>query len=128
MIRDYRDHSANERTFLAWVRTGIAIIAFGFVVERFNVFLVTLASASLSEASQHGRLSALTRQLGRYDALVLILSGLALVVLASVRFARTTRLLDDGQTHAMSSVRTELILSAALVLLVSTYTVYLAVS
>jgi len=31
MIRDYSDHSANERTFLAWVRTGIAIIAFGFV-------------------------------------------------------------------------------------------------
>ena len=40
MIRDYRDHSANERTFLAWVRTGIAVIAFGFVIEKFNLFVL----------------------------------------------------------------------------------------
>jgi len=36
MIRGYSDHAANERTFLAWVRTGIAVIAFGFVVEKFK--------------------------------------------------------------------------------------------
>jgi putative membrane protein len=29
MITGYTDHAANERTFLAWVRTGIAVIAFG---------------------------------------------------------------------------------------------------
>jgi putative membrane protein len=38
MIRGYTDHAANERTFLAWVRTGIAVIAFGFVIEKFNPF------------------------------------------------------------------------------------------
>jgi putative membrane protein len=37
------EHQANERTFLAWLRTSIAIIAFGFVVERFAVFLKYLA-------------------------------------------------------------------------------------
>ena len=31
MIRGYSDHAANERTFLAWLRTSIAVIAFGFV-------------------------------------------------------------------------------------------------
>jgi putative membrane protein len=31
----FRDHLANERTFLAWIRTSIGIIAFGFVFERF---------------------------------------------------------------------------------------------
>jgi uncharacterized membrane protein YidH (DUF202 family) len=36
MIRGYSDHAANERTFLAWVRTGIAVIAFGFVIEKFT--------------------------------------------------------------------------------------------
>ena len=30
MIQGYADHAANERTFLAWVRTGVAVIAFGF--------------------------------------------------------------------------------------------------
>ena len=51
MIRGYSDHAANERTFLAWLRTSIAVIAFGFVVEKFNLFALTLLdSASLDEA------------------------------------------------------------------------------
>lgn len=32
MIKQYKDHAANERNCLAWLRTGIAIIAFGFVL------------------------------------------------------------------------------------------------
>ena len=39
MIKNYTDHSANERTFLAWVRTAIALMAFGFLLERFDLFL-----------------------------------------------------------------------------------------
>ena len=46
MIERYADHSANERTFLAWVRTGIAVMAFGFLVEKFNLFLAYLAQAA----------------------------------------------------------------------------------
>src|SRR5438552_5235659 len=33
------DHLANQRTFLAWIRTGLATITFGFVVERFGLLL-----------------------------------------------------------------------------------------
>jgi putative membrane protein len=36
------DHFANERTFLAWVRTGIALIGFGFVIAKFALFLEVL--------------------------------------------------------------------------------------
>ncbi|HEV7878062.1 DUF202 domain-containing protein, partial [Bradyrhizobium sp.] len=38
MIARYTDHAANERTFLAWVRTGLAVAAFGFFLVRLNVF------------------------------------------------------------------------------------------
>jgi|688.fasta_scaffold936148_1 putative membrane protein len=38
------DHLANERTFLAWIRTCIAIMAFGFVVEKFTLFLRQIAN------------------------------------------------------------------------------------
>jgi putative membrane protein len=34
MIANYADHSANERTFLAWVRTAIAIVGFGMATAR----------------------------------------------------------------------------------------------
>ena len=37
------DHLANERTFLAWVRTSIGIMAFGFVVVKFTLFVKQLA-------------------------------------------------------------------------------------
>jgi putative membrane protein len=37
------DHLANERTFLAWIRTAIAIMAFGFVVVKFSLFIQQLS-------------------------------------------------------------------------------------
>ena len=128
MIGGYTDHAANERTFLAWVRTGIAVIAFGFVIEKFNLFLLTMAAAGLGSEGHRAQLTALSGSIGRYDGLVLIFGGVGLVILATARFVRITRLLDDSQMHAASSVRSELILSAALVIVVASYSVYLAFS
>lgn len=41
--RNRADHMANERTFLAWIRTSIGIMAFGFVVEKFALFMQKIA-------------------------------------------------------------------------------------
>ena len=125
MIRGYSDHAANERTFLAWVRTGIAVIAFGFVIEKFNLFVLAIASSTSAEAAHRLHLERLSGPLGRYDGLGLVLGGLGLIVFATVRFVRTGRLLDDAKTHPASNVRTELILSAILVLVVAGFSVYL---
>jgi putative membrane protein len=38
-VRNRRVHMANERTFLAWIRTSIGIMVFGFVVEKFALFV-----------------------------------------------------------------------------------------
>ena len=84
MIRAYSDHAANERTFFAWVRTGVVIVALGFVIEKFNLFLLVIASAE--------RLSG---PLARYDGLAIILVGLALTVAAAMRFIRVWGLVDD---------------------------------
>jgi len=40
-----REHQANERTFLAWLRTSIALIGFGFAIARFGLFLRQLNTA-----------------------------------------------------------------------------------
>jgi len=124
MIPGYSDHAANERTYLAWVRTGIAMIAFGFVIEKFNLFLLAIAAGALNERS--GQLLKFSGRGGRYDGLALIFGGIALVLLSTVRFVRTTRLLDDRAVHEASSVRTELMLCAFLVLVVASYGIYLA--
>lgn len=124
MITGYSDHAANERTFLAWVRTGLAMIAFGFVIEKFNLFLLAIALGALNERS--AQLVKFSGRGGRYDGLALIFGGIGLVVLSTVRFVRTTRLLDDNAVHDASSVRTELLLCAFLVLVVASYGIYLA--
>jgi putative membrane protein len=116
VISRYSDHAANERTFLAWVRTGIATIAFGFVVEKFNLFVLALEKANQVTRSEHRILGKLSGLLGQYDGPALILIGIALIAVAAFRFVRTGRLLDDEQTHSASNIRTELILSLVLIM------------
>jgi putative membrane protein len=124
VISRYTDHAANERTFLAWVRTGIATIAFGFVVEKFNLFVLTLAAATPGLSKEHHLLGKLSGLLGQYDGTVLIVIGIVLIGVAAFRFMRTSRLIDDEQTHTASSIRAELILS--LVLIVAAVAAYAA--
>ncbi|MGE5156919.1 MAG: YidH family protein [Gemmatimonas sp.] len=126
MIERYSDHAANERTFLAWVRTGIAVIAFGFVVEKFNLFVRTLAEANAFGASRNVRLEALSGAFSHFDGLALILVGIAIIVLSLIRFIRTSRFIDDQQSHPALGVRGELVLSVVLALIVTTMVAYYA--
>jgi putative membrane protein len=128
VIKGYSDHAANERTFLAWVRTGIAVIAFGFVIEKFNLFVLTMASAASLEAGRRLQLERLSGPFGRYDGLALILVGLALIVISALRFIRTGRMLDDAEAHPAASVRIEIVLSAILAVLVGALSAYLVLS
>jgi putative membrane protein len=116
MIQRYSDHAANERTFLAWVRTGIATIAFGFVIEKFNLFVLTLEKASQIAPREHRLLGRLSGLLGQYDGTVLIFVGIALIAVASYRFVRTGRLIDDEASHSAQTIRTELVLSLVLIM------------
>jgi putative membrane protein len=126
MIRDYRDHAANERTFLAWVRTGIAVIAFGFVIEKFNLFVLALANTSSLDAVRRLQLERLSGSFGRYDGLALILLGIGLVVVSSTRFIRIERLLVDQEMHPAGGVRAELLFSTVLALIVAGFSTYFA--
>ena len=126
MIRGYSDHAANERTFLAWVRTGIAVMAFGFVVEKFNVFLLTISDVNPLDSGRRLQLERLSGPLGRYEGLALVIVGLVLVVVAATRFVRTSRRLDDQETHSAGGVGPELVLSVTLALIVAGYSAFVA--
>ncbi len=120
MIKNFRDHSANERTFLAWVRTAIAVMAFGFIVEKFDLFL-ELAAPSLA-----GRTLSLPGQkFGNIAGLALIVLGTAMVAVAASRFLMTAKIIDGKAPHPSPGSRVDLALAALLVLLGCALFVYL---
>jgi inner membrane protein YidH len=121
MIRNFGDHSANERTFLAWVRTAIAVMAFGFLVEKFDLFL-GLAAPSLA-----GRTLSLPGQkFGNIAGLALIVLGTAMVAIAAIRFLITAKSIDSAEQHPGSGSRTDLALAVLLALLGCALFVYLS--
>lgn len=120
MIERYSDHAANERTFLAWVRTAIAIMAFGFLVEKFDLFL-EIATQSLA-----GRpLSPGGQLVGNIAGLLLILLGGVVMVLATMRFRKTALDIASKEVRPGTGARIDVVLAGLLVLLGAALFVYL---
>ena len=87
---DPRVYFAAERTLLAWVRTGLAMMGFGFVVARFGLFLRELAAMKDVSPHQH---SAFSLWMGT----TLVVLGVAVNLAAAVMHWHTVRLLEQGQ-------------------------------
>jgi len=121
MIERYSDHAANERTFLAWVRTAIAVMAFGFLVEKFDLFL-EIASQTLARRT----LSAGGQFVGNIAGLILIGLGAGTIVVALLRFRRTAIEIDSPETLPGTGERWDVALAALLVLLGAALFVYLS--
>lgn len=93
---DPRIYFAAERTLLAWVRTGLAMMGFGFVVARFGLFLRELAAARLQGGGelhlpQHVGLSL-------WIGTTLVVLGVVVTVAASVGYWRTIVRLNRNET------------------------------
>jgi putative membrane protein len=112
VIRNFSDHAANERTFLAWVRTAIAVMAFGFLVEKFDLFLrVARASLAPHVVALPGPRPAEAAGLG------LMVFGLAIMAVATTRFLKTAKEIDDTAQHVGPGTKLDVALSALLILL-----------
>jgi putative membrane protein len=120
MIERYSDHAANERTFLAWVRTAIAIMAFGFLVQKFDLFL-RIAGQSLGT----GSVSAGSEIVGTTAGLLLIMMGGAMMVFAAIRFRKTALAIDAQDVRAGPGARLDITLVVLLLLLGTILFVYL---
>jgi putative membrane protein len=91
---DPRIYFAAERTLLAWIRTGIAVMAFGFVVARFGLFLSLVPTADSSDYSS--RVSPLI-------GAALVVIGAAAVAAGTLeyrRYCKTLRPEDLPSAHA----------------------------
>jgi putative membrane protein len=70
------DHLANERTFLAWIRTSVGLMGFGFVVVKFSIFVkqISIDMGRSIPVTSHGYSSAMGIGLVAFGALIGILS------------------------------------------------------
>ncbi len=100
-VRNRSVHMANERTFLAWIRTSIGIMAFGFVVEKFALFMkqmsILLGKSTIENTipPSHG-----------YSAMIgifLVGMGTLLVLFAFVRYKNVEKQIDSD-TFRPSSI------------------------
>lgn len=83
-------HLAGERTFLAWIRTSIALMGFGFVVARFGLFLQQLQAVQGPTPQSH--------TISLWIGTALIAAGIFTNVLSTRNHARFLRELNQGAT------------------------------
>jgi putative membrane protein len=121
MIKRYTDHAANERTFLAWVRTAIAVMAFGFVIEKFDLFLRYAAPpAAQAQIAPHG--GAIANAAG----LAFVALGIAMIGLSTIRFVKTAKAIESEQDAPNPGERLDLVLASLIGLLGISMFLYLS--
>jgi putative membrane protein len=102
------DHLANQRTFLAWIRTGLATITFGFVVERFGLLLRELGfKIHLTEV--------LPIHYSSFFGVSLTLLGVIIMIVALFEFLNIRRSIDAERFHPSATFSIILAILAALI-------------
>jgi putative membrane protein len=84
-----REHQANERTFLAWLRTSIALIGFGFAIARFGLFLRELQSAVTGQDS-----ATYSYMSSRIIGVGLVIVGIILVAVSAWHYNQVFRQIE----------------------------------
>jgi len=117
---DPRLHFAAERTLLAWIRTGLAMMGFGFVVARFGLFLRELAAAQ-------GVVPPHRVGLSLWIGTTLVLMGVVVNAFAAIRHWQTVRRLERNQPLRFSRLSMGIVVAfflAVLGLLTATYLIF----
>ncbi len=107
---EVREHLANERTLLAWVRTGVGLISVGFVVERVG---------ALAAGTPGGQETALASEV---FGLALVALGCLTLVMGAMQFFRNRRMIIAGVFSATSTPY--IVIVAGSLLLAEAFIVY----
>lgn len=88
------EYLANERTFLAWIRTSIAVVSLGFVVAKFAVWLDEIAKRINPQMQTHG--TGLSLPMG----VAMMAFGAVLAILAAWRYHVVNLAIERGEVRA----------------------------
>lgn len=108
-----RTHMANERTFLAWSRTSISLLAFGFVIEKFDLFmkrLIFLSQGTLH--STHGNEAI-------YLSLFCFLLAGIMILVSGIRFISARSHINSGEA-TFSVLPDALVIVSVIIIIVMT--------
>ena len=113
------EYLANERTFLAWIRTSIAVISLGFVLARFSMWLQDL-SLGITRAPM--RFHGVTVPMGE----ALMVFGGLLAVLAAWRYHVVNRAIDENRVKPDRGLIILIAAAVALLAVVMAVSMFLA--
>ncbi len=109
------EHLANERTLLAWIRTGIGIIALGFVVVKFALFIkqFSLLLGKTEKEAETDYSSAI--------GILIVAAGALVLILSYLKYKQTEKQIKDANFQpssllAFSTVLAIMIISVLLIL------------
>jgi len=116
--KDPRVYLAAERTLLAWIRTGLAMMGFGFVVARFGLFLREMQAVQQGTPVASGRGSL-------WFGIALVLMGVLVNLFAVFQHARLVHELREGNWDASRPVRSGMIVAVVLAMVGLAVAIYL---
>lgn len=122
MIKRFTDHAANERTYLAWIRTSVAIMAFGFLIEKFELLARSFGKMPDAKTVIHASHAAELTGLG------IFIVGTLIIVAATIRYFVHKKAIETDELLAYSEKFSNFILFSIIVLLTLFIILYLAYS
>lgn len=112
------DYLALERTFLSWIRTGLALMGFGFVVARFGLFLRMVQVARVEPSPR-------TLGLSLWFGIALIVAGVAALAFSAWRYLRTVRNFSGGEETFRKPAASAVAIAVVLAVIGAAMAVYL---
>ena len=109
-----REHFANERTFLAWIRTSIALMGFGFVIVKFAFFLREISSLLEKDGVSSKGYSAIV-------GVIMVALGVIIAVLAFLHYKRYENQINNNlyvSSTLLSLLITLIILIGGIILII----------